>query len=102
MGYDLVCRVHRPLSHQPLWAFCNAALLSASVFGFLDLGIGAIFLSPPNSAPSPTGVENGLEAGEDSWPNPPSAGDGSAWAWLNGLAEVALLGCEKEKPPPLF
>ena len=48
--------------------------------------------------PSPTGVRNGLEAGEDSCPNPPSAGEGSAWAWLNGLAEVALLGCEKEKP----
>jgi hypothetical protein len=48
--------------------------------------------------PSPIGAENGLAAGDDSCANPPSAGDGSACAWLNGLALVALLGCEKENP----
>jgi hypothetical protein len=48
--------------------------------------------------PNPIGAENGLAAGDDSCANPPSAGEGSACAWLNGLALVALLGWEKEKP----
>lgn len=57
---------------------------------------------------NPTGVRNGLAAGDDNCANPPVAGDdncanppageGSAWAWLKGLAEVALLGWEKENP----
>ena len=93
---------HRARRHfQPRpWAFANAFLVSAWVLTRRGFGIGAILLvpslptwgpvSPPKpsagrfwpcvenglAAPNPIGAENGLPAGDDNCPNPPSAGEG--------------------------